>query len=86
MEIKHRGLAPRIFCVLAAALLAWACVPEKRARPVNKTRRGVATIKPAPPTFKLELPKLVKPTARPAARVVHLLYTSNVDGELAPCG
>jgi hypothetical protein len=32
------------------------------------------------------LPELTPPEPTPAARVVHLFFTSNVDGEFEPCG
>ena len=89
MNTKHRGLTPKIFYALLAAALVWSCVPEKKAQPKSKTRAQAPrpkAPKPAPPVVKLELPALTKPEARSAARVVHLLYTSNVHGELEPCG
>jgi hypothetical protein len=41
---------------------------------------------PAPPQQGLDLPELTEPGRVPARRVVHLLYTSNVDGEAEACG
>ena len=90
MDIKHRGLASKIFCsLLGAMLLVWGCVPDKKAQPKNRTRAQAQkskASKPAAPPFKLDLPQLIKPEALASAWVVHLVYTSNVDGELEPCG
>ena len=90
MKIQDRGLTLKIFCtVLGATLLVWGCVPDRKAQPKNKTRAQAQKTKvrrPVRPSFKLEIPKLAKPEALAAAKVVHLVYTSNVDGELEPCG
>ncbi len=34
----------------------------------------------------VELPELKAPSPLPAARVLHLLFSANVVGELEPCG
>ena len=63
---------------LAVALLA-GC-----ARSHHGPRRG-----PEPDGFRppaLALPTLVAPQPLPAARVLHVLYTSNVVADLEPCG
>jgi len=90
MNIKHRSLTAKIFCsLMGATLLVWGCVPEKKAQPRNRTRAQAQKTKvqrPATSPFKLDLPRLVKPEALAAAKVVHLVYTTNVDGELEPCG
>lgn len=89
MNTKQRGLAPNIFHAVLAASLVWGCVPDKEAPPKSKTRAQAQkprAPKPAPTNFKLELPALTKPAVISAGKVVHLLYTSNVDGELEPCG
>lgn len=82
---------PRICCTLLALALAWGCVPNKKKQPAAPRTRAEASkipSQPAPPkpAFKLDLPRLRAPAIAPAAKVVHLLYTSNADGELEPCG
>ena len=80
----------RLGIAAALLLLAASCVPEKKPRAPAKTTAQQQAVKSSSRMparhVKLELPELTKPAARPAARVVHLLYTSNVDGELDPCG
>lgn len=71
--------------VFVAALLAPGC-----RRPPEATHNTQATspaITPAStPEAKAPLPALVAPERRPQGRVVNLLYTSNADGEVEPCG
>ena len=90
MNTKVSSITPKIFCASLATLLLWACVPEKKPQPKKQTRaqalKSRAPVVVVKPRFTLELPRLLKPVPRPAARVVHLLYTSSVDGELEPCG
>jgi hypothetical protein len=50
----------------------------------RSSRRAPAVDGFRPP--QLSLPTLVAPRPLPAARVLHLLYTSNVVGDLEPCG
>ncbi len=89
METTTRAVTPGIYCSLLALALTWGCVSEKKPQPAPpRTRAEAAKIQktPARPAFKLDLPKLSAPVVAPAAKVVHLLYTSNADGELEPCG
>ncbi len=73
----------RPILLLLPALLAWGCkreAPPPQVPPqVQAVAKKVAEPLPAVPQLKpLSAPK--------GGKVVHLLYTSNVDGELEPCG
>jgi hypothetical protein len=68
-----------LFALLA--LGAWAACNlnlKPKGRRAEAARAGGA---PLP-----DLPDLAKPEPLPAERVVHLLYTTNNDGEVEPCG
>ena len=48
--------------------------------------KAPAQAKPAAPVEPITVPEISPPTAGEGGRVVHLIYSSNVDGEVEPCG
>lgn len=73
-----KKVIPLVLLLLALPLLG--CHKEAPAAQGGMTRA------PAAAQRGLDLPRLKEPARVPAQRVVHLLYTSNVDGEAEPCG
>lgn len=73
-----------VICLITATALV-GC-KGKVNPPMPKQAAAEPTPLPAPAVPKVKLPRLEE-LQRPAAkRVVHLIYTSNVDGEIDPCG
>ncbi len=58
--------------------------PQPAAAPVPQEQTKAA---PKKPTVKpIALPKVAPPAIAEGRRVVHLVYTTNNDGEVDPCG
>ena len=72
--------------LLLPALLAWSCKKEAPPRTTPQVSPQVAAQAKAAEEPLPEVPALRPPAAPEGARVVHLLYSGNVDGELEPCG
>jgi hypothetical protein len=76
--------------VTVGSILALAGGCHRRARAKGPGVAGPARVgAPAAkrrPTPKLDLPNLTAPEALPARRTLHLFHTSNVVGEIEPCG
>ncbi len=75
-------VAMRITKLTLLALLCPLILPGCHRTP----RRPERHLKPRPAPVKVDLPRLVRPDPVAAARVVNVLYTTNVVGDAEPCG
>lgn len=89
MKIYTNRMGWKLCPTLLALALICACVSERR----PARQQGAKKLAPATPPgskkaplMKWEHPALTRPVARAAGKVLHLIYTSNADGELEPCG
>jgi hypothetical protein len=77
-----RSRAHRVTLVLLAA--AGLCGGCNNLRRTGGARQASAADSFRPP--RLDFPRLLEPQPLPAARVLHIFFTSNVVGDIEPCG
>jgi hypothetical protein len=87
-----RVIQAALVATVSAALL-WGCQresskkkPAPGAQPAAKTANNAPAAAPAKPAEPITPPEVAEPAPPKGGRVVHLVYTSNVDGEVEPCG
>ena len=92
LSAMKRPIQAALAAAVCAALL-WGCQREsstKNKAPAAKPSASAVTAAPAAvpakPVEQITPPEVPAPVPPSGSRVVHLVYTSNVDGEVDPCG
>jgi len=92
LSAMKRATQAALLAAMCAALL-WGCQresskkkPAPTAPPAAKAVNEAPAVAKAPPAEPITPPEVASPRPSEGGRVVHLVYTSNVDGEVDPCG